>query len=78
MAEEWSMAKGKNHATGWRPDKVLAPKLTSKVPSIWRADDIKIVGRFTLPSFQDDISQYGTVIKTPSDHYALLTSLTFI
>ena len=73
------MGKKKGFERGWRPDKVLTPKGFEKWFS---SKDIRTVGKFPLQSFvQQEQLQAGdlehkeeddSVIRTPSDHYAIL------
>ena len=49
------MTLTKKHATGWRPDKVIGPKFSKDDASSirWKAVDVRMVGKFALPSFVD-------------------------
>lgn len=66
------MLKNK-HETTWRPDKIIAPSSMLE----WQATSIKIVGKFSIPTFSKDapelLEQDGQV-RTPSDHLALLAT----
>ena len=74
--EDYTMAKTNRYAK-WRPDKIIMPsKGMTIAPS-----DIQIVGKFCIPEFQNDeytkVSEDG-IIRTPSDHMALLANFNFI
>jgi tyrosyl-DNA phosphodiesterase 2 len=57
----------------WRPDRVMLKS------SAWRVVNVEIVGRDVLEKFRhfaDPTPTKDNLVKTPSDHYGLLTTLT--
>lgn len=68
--ESFTMGKTLKYE-GWRPDKIIIPKGST----YFKPREIKIVGNFCIPQFQletpEMLAEDG-LIRTPSDHYALL------
>jgi hypothetical protein len=75
-----TMGRKKGQEKGWKPDKVIVP-----LGFQFEVKDIRIVGKFPLQSvakeeertddFINDMADDG-VIRTPSDHFAILTVFT--
>ena len=70
------MAKTNRYAK-WRPDKIITPNKGMTI----EPTDIQIVGKFCIPEFVADeytkVADDG-IIRTPSDHMALISNFHFI
>ena len=73
--EDFSMLKTKQFSE-WRPDKIIVPSTGNK----WKATDIKIVGKFSIPRFsKENIFEtcQDSIIRTPSDHMSIITTFEY-
>lgn len=59
----------------WRPDKIVVNKNSS-----WKASNIAIFGKFSIPSFKNEdimLVEEDNKVRTPSDHYGIYAIFNF-